>query len=306
MSDKIDLSVKIGDVTFKNPVMPASGTFGYGEEFSKFFDIGILGAIVTKGVSLEPKIGNLPPRIFEGKKYLINSIGLENIGIDDFIKSKIPFMEKINCVKIVNFFGNNEEEYYKVAEKINQMETVHGIEINVSCPNVKRGGLEFGLNENFLFKMVKAIVEIADKKIVIVKISPLLPNVKSTGLLIEEAGADAITAVNTIKGVGLNVESCSYSLGNVYGGISGPLLKPVALRVVSELTHAVKIPIIGVGGIFSIKDALEFFMCGATAVQIGSANFANPYTMLEIIDGLRNYLKNNGLKSVKDICLCLN
>ena len=306
MSDKIDLSVKIGDVTFKNPVMPASGTFGYGEEFSKFFDIGILGAIVTKGVSLEPKIGNLPPRIFEGKKYLINSIGLENIGIDDFIKSKIPFMEKINCVKIVIFFGNNEDEYYKVAERINKMETVHGIEINVSCPNVKRGGLEFGLNENFLFKMVKAIVEIADKKIVIVKISPLLPNVKSTGLLIEEAGADAITAVNTIKGVGLNVESCSYSLGNVYGGISGPLLKPVALRVVSELTHAVKIPIIGVGGIFSIKDALEFFMCGATAVQVGSANFANPYTMLEIIDGLRNYLKNNGLKSVKDICLCLN
>ena len=300
-----DTSIKIGNLKFKNPIMPASGTFGYGEEFSEFFDLNILGAVVTKGISLKPKEGNPPPRIFEGEKYIMNSIGLENVGIENFIKYKLPFLEKFNCIKIVNFFGNNEDEYLEMAEKLNKIKTIDAIEVNFSCPNVKKGGLEFGLNEKLLFRLTKDIVKYADKKVVIVKISPLAPDIKSIGIAIEEAGADAITAVNTIKGLSIDIENMRYELGNMYGGVSGNLLKPVALRVVSELKNSVKIPIIGAGGIFSIEDALEFFICGATAVQIGTANFANPLIMNEIVNKLDIYMKKYNLNSMGDI-KCLN
>ena len=303
---EVDLSVKIGNLCLKNPVMPASGTFGYGEEFSEFFNLDILGAIVTKGISVKPKEGNKPPRIFEGEKYLMNSIGLENSGIEDFLKMKVPFLKNLKCAKIVNFFGNSEEEYFEIAEKLNNIESIDGIEINLSCPNVKKGGLEFGLNENFIYEITKNIVRIADKKVVMVKISPLSSNISSVGKAAEEAGADAITAINTVKGLRVDIENMEPSLGNVFGGISGYLLKPAALRIVAELKEAVNIPIIGAGGIFDFKDAVEFLACGATAVQVGTANFANPFVMPEIIKGLSNYLKEKGLKSIGELKTCLN
>ena len=201
----IDLSINLGPITLKNPVMPASGTFGYGEEFSEFFDLSILGAVVTKGISLYPKKGNKPPRIFEGNGYLLNSIGLENVGFEMFVKEKLKFLKKINTVKIVNFFGNNEEEYYILAEKLNKIEDIDAIEVNVSCPNVKHGGIEFGLSEKILYQLIKTISGLTDNKVVMVKLSPVIPDIQLYGQILEEAGADVITITNTLRALNIDV-----------------------------------------------------------------------------------------------------
>ncbi len=285
------LKVKIGNLELNNPIMPASGTFGYGKEFAQFFDLNNLGAIVTKGLSLKPKKGNIPPRIFEGEKYLLNSIGLENIGLKRFIEDIIPFYETLKCKIIVNFFGNSEEEYYKIAEELNQLDSIAGLEVNVSCPNVKKGAIEFGTDLEVLFNLIKNIKKIAYKKTVIVKISPMTSNIKDTGKVIEEAGADAITAVNTFKATAIDSTSSNFILGNITGGMSGICLKPIALRIVNELYNNINIPVIGAGGITRIEDVEEFFIAGAKAVQIGTANFSNPLIMLEIINNLKNKIE---------------
>ena len=303
---KPDLSVKIGNMILNNPVMPASGTFGYGEEFSEFFDLNLLGAIVTKGLSYNGKPGNKPPRIFEGERYLINAIGLENIGFKRFAEEKLPFLKKLKCRKIVNFFGNTEEDYYKIAEQLNLLEEIDALEVNVSCPNVKEGGIEFGLSEKSVYKLIKNIRKIVDKKTLIVKISPMLSDVVAVGLAVEEAGADAITAINTLKGFSFDIENKKYNIANKFGGVSGPLLKPVALRIVKELSEKISIPIIGVGGIWSYKDVLEFLFAGAKAVQIGTANFSNPLVLSEIIRKLVSYMNENNIESMSEFCKCLN
>ncbi len=295
------LKVKIGKLELNNPIMPASGTFGYGKEFARFFDINNLGAIVTKGLSLYPKTGNIPPRIYEGGKYLMNAIGLENIGFERFLEEIIPFYENLNCAIIVNCFGNSEDEYYILAEKLNNLQEIDALEVNVSCPNVKKGAIEFGTDLDMLYILTKNIKKIADKKSVIVKISPMLSNIAETGKVLEEAGADAITAVNTMKGIAINTDNFKYMLGNVTGGISGQCLKPVALRIVKELIENISIPVIGVGGIFNINDAVEFFAMGATAVQIGTANFINPMIMIDLIDKLSKFMDSSNIKSVNEI-----
>ncbi len=292
------LKVNIGKLELENPVMPASGTFGYGKEYLNFFDINCLGAIVTKGLSLYPKKGNIPPRIFEGKRYLINSIGLENIGIDKFIDEYIPFYEKLKCKIIVNFFGNMEDEYYQIAEKLNEIKVIDALEVNVSCPNVKKGAIEFGTDLKILHKIIKNLRKIADKKVLIVKISPMLADVVEAGYVIESAGADAITAINTIKGIAIDIINFRYSLGNIAGGISGELLKPVALRIIKELSENIKIPVIGVGGISTLEDVLEFLVAGASAVQVGTANFSNPTVMQDLINELKDFFEKNNFSSV--------
>jgi dihydroorotate dehydrogenase (NAD+) catalytic subunit len=300
----LNLSVKIGNLTLKNPVMPASGTFGYGEEFAEFFNLSELGAIVTKGISLNPKQGNISPRIYEDKCSLLNSIGLENVGLKRFINEKIPFLKKFNTAIIVNFFGNSEDEYYTLAEKLNNIEEIQGLEVNVSCPNVKKGGIEFGLSEKVLYKLIKNISIIADKKVVVVKLSPILGDIAGFGKVVEEAGADGITVSNTLRGVSVDIESKKFSIGNISGGLSGPMLKSVSLKIIYELKKIVKIPVIGVGGVFNYRDAVEYFMCGASAVQVGTANFVDPYTMINIINGVKDFMYNNNLKRIEDFRIC--
>jgi len=302
----IDLSINLGPITLKNPVMPASGTFGYGEEFSEFFDLSILGAVVTKGISLYPKKGNKPPRIFEGNGYLLNSIGLENVGFEMFVKEKLKFLKKINTVKIVNFFGNNEEEYYILAEKLNKIEDIDAIEVNVSCPNVKHGGIEFGLSEKILYQLIKTISGLTDNKVVMVKLSPVIPDIQLYGQILEEAGADVITITNTLRALNIDIFNKKFEIANISGGISGPFLKPVALKMIYELKKVIKIPVIGVGGIFSADDAIEYLMCGADAVQVGTSNFINPLIMLEIIEGIRDYLAKNNFKNIGELKKCFS
>ena len=294
------LKVKIGKLELENPIMPASGTFGYGEEFMSFFDINRLGAIVTKGLSLFPKEGNIPPRIYEGGKYLLNSIGLENIGLEKFIETKVPFYERLNCKVIVNFFGNREEDYCKIAEKLNNIDAIDALEVNVSCPNVKKGAIEFGTDLKILYCLIKELKKVADNKPIIVKISPILPDIKEAGQVIEEAGADAITAINTIKGIEFDSKNYEYVLGNITGGMSGKCLKPVSLRIVKELSENISIPVIGVGGISNVEDIIDFFLAGAKAVQIGTANFSNPLIMLELIEQLRDVMEFNNINSVDE------
>ncbi len=272
--------IKIGNMVLKNPIMPASGTFGYGIEFKDFFDLNSAGAIVTKGISLQPKIGNPPPRLFEDGDYLMNYIGLENVGFERFVKEKLPFLKSINTSIIVNFFGNSEEEYIELAEKLNNLEGVDAVEVNVSCPNVKKGGIEFGLIPDLLFNLIKKIKKVVINKTLIVKISPIISDIILIGKGLEEAGADAITAINTLKGSRFNFKTGKWFTG----GISGKLLKPVALRIVKELAQNLSIPIIGCGGIECFDDVEEFLNAGASAVQIGTRNFIEP----DIIGKLAN------------------
>ena len=275
------MEVTIGNLKLKNPIMPASGTFGYGIEYKDFIDLNILGAIVTKGISLEPKIGNPPPRIFEGNGYLMNHIGLENVGIEVFLKKKLPQIENYNTKIIVNFFGNSEDEYCKVADILSKNKRIDALEVNISCPNVKKGGLEFGLFPDEVFNLIKKIKKFCSKPL-LVKISPQVSDIIGVANAIEEAGADAITAINTIKGLRINIENEEY----FYGGISGEFLKPVALRIVDEITKHVNIPVIGCGGIKDFRDVKEFLLAGAKAVQIGTSNFIEPDILQRIIGEL--------------------
>jgi dihydroorotate dehydrogenase (NAD+) catalytic subunit len=295
---KPDLSVKIGSMTLKNPVIAASGTFGFGEEYEDFFDISLLGAIITKGISLKPMAGNPPPRIFETEGGIINSIGLQNPGFQDFIKDKLPYYKKIKSHLIINFFGNTQKEHTELAKRLDGILGISGLEMNISCPNVKKGGIIFGTDPQMAYHLVNKVRK-STKLPLIVKLSPNVTDIASLAKSAEEGGADAVSLVNTFKAMAINIHSRKPELGNVIGGLSGPAIKPIALRMVWEVNQAVKIPIIGMGGIMKAEDAIEFILAGASAIQIGTANLINPRIGLEVIQGINKYLIQNKINRIQ-------
>jgi dihydroorotate dehydrogenase (NAD+) catalytic subunit len=297
---KPDLSVNIAGISLRNPVMTASGTFGYGEEFSEYVDLEKIGAIVTKGLSIKPRAGNPMPRIVETPGGMLNAIGLQNVGIEKFIEEKVPFLRKVSTPVIVNFFGNTVEEYAALAERLDAIPEVAGIEVNISCPNVKHGGIVFGTDPKSAHAVVSA-VRSATSKPLIVKLSPNVTDIVKMASACADAGADALSLINTITGMAIDLKSRRPALANVTGGLSGPAIKPIALRMVWQVSRAVKLPVIGIGGITTATDALEFLLAGATAVQVGTANFMSPAASQQIAAGMEKYLQDNGISDVKEL-----
>lgn len=295
-----ELRVNIGAMELKNPVMVASGTFGYGEEYSPFIDLNRLGAIVTKGISLKPIDGNPPPRIWETPSSLLNSIGLQNVGVKAFIKEKLSYLKRFDTRIIVNIFGTTVKEYVKVAESLSGNPGIDAIEVNISCPNVKKGGMVFGTDPKSTKKVVSSVRKVCRIPF-IVKLSPNVTDITEFAIISEGEGADAISLINTLLGMAIDIETRRPRLSNITGGLSGPAIKPIALRMVWQVAKAVKIPVIGMGGICSVEDALEFILAGATAIAVGTANFSNPGTAPEIISGLNTYLGEKGIKDVKEL-----
>ena len=294
------LSVNIAGIAMKNPVMTASGTFGYGQEFSSLMDVNRLGGLVVKGLSLKPTAGNPPPRTIETCGGMLNAIGLENVGLERFIEEKWPYLRSLNTAVFLNIYGQTEADYADLAEKIDGLDGISGIELNISCPNVKAGGLAFGLDPKMAFHLTKSVRRKTDLPI-IVKLSPNVTNVVDIARGVERAGADALSLINTITGMAVDVKTRRPKLANTVGGLSGPAVKPIALRMVWQVVNAVEIPVIGIGGITNTQDALEFLVVGAKAVQVGTANFVNPKTSLEIIDGLATYLSENNISDINHL-----
>ncbi len=297
---KPDLSVKIAGIALRNPVMTASGTFGYGEEFAEYLDLEKIGAIVTKGLSLRPRAGNPMPRILETPGGMLNAIGLQNVGIEAFLEKKVPFLRTIRTPVIVNFFGNTVEEYAALAERIDTIPEVAGVEINISCPNVRHGGIVFGTDPKAAWSVVRAVRDVTIKPI-IVKLSPNVTDIVEMAQACAEADADALSLINTITGMAVDLKSRRPALANITGGLSGPAVKPIALRMVWQVARAVKLPVIGIGGITSGTDALEFILAGATAVQVGTANFMSPGASQRIAEEMEKWLRENGVADVKEL-----
>jgi dihydroorotate dehydrogenase (NAD+) catalytic subunit len=295
-----NLAVNVGGISMKNPVMTASGTFGYGERFAPLFDLNRLGAIIVKGLSLKPAPGNPPPRTVETCGGMLNAIGLENIGLAAFVKEKLPFLQSLDTPIILNIYGQNLDEYAKLAERIHDLEGVAGIELNISCPNVKAGGIAFGTDPKMAFQVTKLVRE-KTKLPLIVKLSPNVTDVGTIARSVEEAGADAVSLINTITSMAVDVETRRPKLANKVGGLSGPAIKPIALRMVWETVQAVALPVIGIGGIMDASDALEFLIVGAQAVQVGTANFVNPRATVEIAEALRNYLVKKDIPDISQV-----
>ncbi|HXX56883.1 MAG TPA: dihydroorotate dehydrogenase [Thermodesulfovibrionales bacterium] len=294
----MDLTVDIGRLKLKNPVMTASGTFGYGEEYSEFIDLNRLGAVVVKGLSLEPKEGNPPPRIIETPAGMLNSIGLQNIGIAKFIKEKLPFLGRFTVPVIANFFGDSIDEYAEAARRLSDAEGIHGLEMNISCPNKEAGWCIFGTDPKVTFGVVNAVRK-ATNLTLIVKLSPNVTDIGLMARVAEEAGADAVSLINTLTGMAVDIGTRRPKLANIVGGLSGPAIKPVALRMVWEASKTIKIPIVGMGGIMNATDALEFMLVGATAVAVGTANFVNPGVTREIVDGIEGFMRANEIDDVR-------
>ncbi len=295
-----DLSVEIAGIKFRNPVMTASGTFGYGEEFAEYVNLEKIGAIITKGLSIKPKAGNPTPRIQETTGGMLNAIGLQNVGIDAFIEKKVPFLRTVDTPVIVNFFGNTLEEYAELAGRLDKIPEVAGVEINISCPNVKHGGIVFGTDPKAAYSVVKAVRE-ATIKPVIVKLSPNVTDIVEMAWACVDAEADALSLINTLTGMAVDLKTRRPVLANVTGGLSGPAVKPVALRMVWQVANAVKVPVIGIGGIMTGIDALEFMLAGASAVQVGTANFLDPAASERIAREMEQYLVENGISDVKEL-----
>ncbi len=300
MTEHPDLTTDIGGIILKNPVMTASGTFGYGQEFAELIDLNRLGAIIVKGLSLEPSKGNPPPRIAETACGMLNAIGLENVGIDAFEREKLPFLKKLSTPTIVNIYGKTVGEYAELAAQIDEMDGVTGVEVNISCPNVKAGGIAFGVIPQAAHEVVKA-VRGRTRKPVMVKLSPNVTDITDIARSVEDAGADSVSLINTLTGMVIDIETRRSKLANITGGLSGPAIKPVALRMVWQAAKSVKIPVIGIGGIMTANDALEFLIAGASAVQVGTANFVNPGCTIEIIEGIETFLTEKKIGSVRDI-----
>ena len=300
MSQDIDLSVEIAGQAFKNPVLTASGTFGYGLEFIDFFPLSKLGGFCSKGLSLNPMKGNLPGRIVETPSGMLNAIGLENIGVEAFIQDKLPILEDCGCHIIANILGKSVAEFVKIVERLNPCEGVTAYELNISCPNIKEGGIQFGHDPELTYQVVSTVREVSDKP-VWVKLSPNVTDISVFARACEEANADALSLVNTFVGMSVDIYKKRPRLSNVTGGLSGPAIRPLALRLVHQVVKSVKIPVIGVGGISSAKDTLEFLIAGASAVQIGTANFFDPMTPVKVVDGLLDYCKNQGISSIREI-----
>ncbi len=294
------MSVKIGKLKLKNPVMTASGTFGYGEEYSEFIDLNRLGAVVVKGLSLAPKEGNPPPRIVETPAGMLNAIGLQNIGIEAFVKEKLPFLRRFDTPVIANFFGDSVEEYAEAAKRLDAADGISGLEMNISCPNKQAGWCIFGTDPRVTFEVVSAVRKATDLTL-IVKLSPNVTDIALMAKVAVDAGADAVSLINTLAGMAIDVRTRKPKLGNVTGGLSGPAVKPVALRMVWEVYRAVKVPIIGMGGIMDAMDALEFILAGATAVAVGTANFINPGATIGIIKGIEAFLGENGISDIGEM-----
>lgn len=294
------MAVYLGRLELKNPVMTASGTFGYGEEYADYVNLNKLGAIVVKGLSLKPRLGNPPPRIMETTGGMLNSVGLQNIGVDVFIEEKLPFLRKHDTVVIANIYGETYDEYKKVAKKLSAAKGVHALEVNISCPNVKKGGVSFGSDPKVAARVTQAVKEETSLP-VIVKLTPNVTDIAAIAQAVEKAGADAISLINTLTGMAVDLKTRKPHLKNITGGLSGPAIKPVALRMVWEVVKKVSVPVIGIGGIMTAEDALEFLILGAKAVQIGTANFVNPHATMQIIDGIKDYLTANKIKDINEI-----
>lgn len=293
----VTTSFKIGNVEFKNRVFVASGTFGYGDETTDLLDITKLGGIFTKSLTLKPRKGNPPPRIVETASGLINSIGLANIGVEKFVSEKLPHLLKLNAVIIANIAGGTIGEYCKVLEKLEPSSGITAYEINISCPNVKEGGLNFGTDLKATAEITKTVRRLTAKPIIL-KLTPNVTRVSEFAKVAESEGADAVSLINTLVGMAVNVNTRKPKISTVTGGLSGPAIKPVALSKVYEVVNAVKIPVFGIGGIANTEDALEFLIVGATAVQVGTANFINPNIAVSIVEGIENYCSNNGIDDV--------
>ncbi len=295
-----DLTVHVGPLQLRNPVVTASGTFGYGQEYAELVDPNLLGGIVVKGLSLKPRPGNRPPRIVETPAGMLNAIGLENIGVEAFLKEKLPWLKTLDTAVIVNIYGHSTEEYGAVAEALKGAEGVAALEINISCPNVKRGGMAFGTDPIASAEVTETVLKNTDKP-VIVKLTPNVTDICAVACAVEQAGAQALSLMNTLTGMAIDIETRKPRLGNIFGGLSGPAIRPVALYMVYRVVRTVKIPVIGVGGIMEAKDALEFLIAGARAVQVGTATFVNPRASLDIIEGLRRYCVENDVARIEDL-----
>ncbi len=298
-----DMKVNLAGVTLDNPVMTASGTFGSGAEYGEFVDLNKLGAVVTKGVANVPWPGNKTPRIAEVTSGMLNAVGLQNPGIDLFIKRDIPFLKKYDTKIIVNVCGKTKSDYIEVVERLAD-EPVDMLEINISCPNVKEGGIAFGQDPKAVEKITAAVKKVA-KQPVIMKLSPNVTDITQMAKAAVAGGADVLSLINTLTGMKIDINKRAFVLANKTGGMSGPAVKPIAVRMVYQVANAVDVPIIGMGGISNASDAIEFIMAGATAVSVGTANFINPYTTIEVVDGIRKFMEDNNIKSLDEIRGCV-
>jgi dihydroorotate dehydrogenase (NAD+) catalytic subunit len=296
-----DLSVRIGRMNLKNPVMPASGTFGYGQEFQQYVDLNKLGAIIVKGTTLKPRTGSFPRRTAEVASGMVTSIGLQNVGVEKFIAEKLPFFEKIDSCLIVNIGGHSVEEYIEVARILDRQKRVDALEVNISCPNVKKGGMTFGVDPEVTRDLVSRVRDVTGKTL-IVKLTPMVTDVRVFAEICQKCGADSVSLINAPLGLAIDIETRRSKLGrNITGGLTGPAIRPLALYLAWQVCKSVDIPVIGIGGISSTEDALEFLIAGASAVEIGTWNFVNPTITLEIIDGIRGYMKDKGFTGLSDL-----
>uniref|UniRef100_UPI0038B3DFFC dihydroorotate dehydrogenase n=1 Tax=Desulfobotulus alkaliphilus TaxID=622671 RepID=UPI0038B3DFFC len=295
-----DLCVNIAGLRLKNPVLTASGTFGYGLEYAEAADLSRIGAIVVKGLSLEPSAGNPEPRVVETASGLLNAVGLENIGVEAFLKDKLPLLKSHGTPVIANLYGKSEEDYKNLALRLEREPDIAALELNISCPNVKAGGMAFGTDPDAAARLTENVRQVSSKPL-IVKLSPNVTDIKVIARSVEGAGADALSLINTLTGMAIDIKTRKPRLANVTGGLSGPAIKPVALRMVWETSACVKIPVIGLGGIMNANDAIEFFLAGASAVAVGTANFINPKVTSEIVGGLKDYMKKNNFSSIADL-----
>jgi len=296
----IKMQVDIGNLKLKNPVLVASGTFGYGDELSELFDVGQLGGIVTKSLTLKPRVGNPPPRIVETPCGMLNSIGLANIGVDRFIAEKLPILRNFKTAIIVNVAGKRIEDYPEVVKRIEDAGGVDAYEINISCPNVKEGGLEFGTSREMTGKIVSSVRKVTGKTL-IVKLTPNVTKVSEIAKVCKDEGADAVSLINTVVGMAIDIKTRKPKLSTITGGLSGPAIKPIAIAKVFEVFQNVDIPIIGIGGIMNWMDAVEFLIAGARAVQVGTANFVDPTASIQILNGIISYCEENGISDINDL-----
>jgi dihydroorotate dehydrogenase (NAD+) catalytic subunit len=301
----VNLGITIGDLHFKNPVLTASGTFGYGSEFDDFMDVSRLGGIIVKGTTLEPREGNRYPRMVETPSGMLNSVGLQNKGIEYFENSIYPRIKSYDTNIIVNLNGSYVEDYVNLAERINKLDRIAAVELNISCPNVKMGGMAFGTNLGSAREVTRAVRAVCSKKL-IVKLSPNVTDIVDFARVVEEEGADSVSLINTLLGMSVNVNKMKPALSAITGGLSGPAIRPVAVRMVWQVAKAVKIPVIGVGGIMTTSDALEFILAGASAVQIGTASFIDPLASIKILEGIEKFLVKKGFSDIREITGYIN
>ena len=299
-ASKVDLRVTIGSLELINPVMTASGTFGYGSEYEEFISPDYIGAIVLKGLSLKPRDGNPPPRIVETPCGMLNSIGLANIGLDSFMEKKLPWLRTLNTNVIVNIYGHSVEEYTELAGALSGVDGISALEVNISCPNVDCGGMAFGTDPSISAEVTSNVVNKSDKP-VIVKLSPNVTDIKVIARAVEQAGAHAISLINTLTGMVIDIKTRRPVLGNLSGGLSGPAIRPIALHMVREVVKSVQIPVIGIGGIMDHTDALQFLIAGARAVQVGTANFVNPCIALEIVKGIEHFCLEHNIECIDEL-----